>query len=131
MVGGVEVTLLGVRFSKDWKFGSVSKKVRPPRIGVTIVSCACCLFHQSVACTIVISFKHQGVVETQDLAIGRQPTTFKFIDDDEVCLFLQPSLFLDARCQVGQRHLFGAQNSGWGLNGPLVHQADCRPEKQC
>lgn len=92
MVGGVEVALLGVRFSKDWKFGSVSKKLRPQRIGVTIVLCACCLFHQSVACTIVVSFKHQGVVETQDLAIGRQPTTFKFIDDDEVVMLIRTAL---------------------------------------
>lgn len=81
-IGGIEVTVLGAAFFQGLEvyFGD-QKATTTTYWGDS--SLVCLLPPSAVAGTVPVTFKHQGVPGAQNFGMGKQPPTFKYIDDNE------------------------------------------------
>ncbi|QUC17036.1 uncharacterized protein UV8b_01277 [Ustilaginoidea virens] len=81
-IGGIEVTVLGAAFFQGLEvwFGE-QKATTTTYWGDS--SLVCLLPPSPVAGTVAVTFKHHGVPGPQNFSMGKQPPTFKYIDDNE------------------------------------------------
>ena len=81
-IGGIEVTVLGAAFFQGLEvwFGE-QKATTTTYWGDS--SLVCLLPPSPVAGTVAVTFKHQGVPGPQNFTMGKNPPTFKYIDDNE------------------------------------------------
>ncbi|KAG6020513.1 hypothetical protein E4U41_002822 [Claviceps citrina] len=81
-IGGIEVTVLGALFFQGLEvwFGD-SKATTTTYWGDS--SLVCLLPPSPVAGAVPVTFKHQGVPGPSSFSMGKQPPTFKYIDDNE------------------------------------------------
>ncbi|TWU74140.1 SPT3 Dosage dependent suppressor of Ty-induced promoter mutations-like protein [Metarhizium rileyi] len=81
-IGGIEVTVLGAAFFQGLEvFFGDQKATTTTYWGDS--SLVCLLPPSPVAGTVAVTFKHQGIPGVQNFAMGKQPPTFKYIDDNE------------------------------------------------
>ncbi|KZZ91487.1 ankyrin repeat protein [Moelleriella libera RCEF 2490] len=127
-MGGIEVTVLGAAFFQGLEvwFGD-QKATTTTYWGDS--SLVCLLPPSHVAGTVAVTFKQPGIPGPQAFAMGKQPTSFKYVDDNEDKL-IRSALTIVGHKMSGQmldvselaRRILGdswASGSSGGASGPL------------
>ncbi|KAG8423195.1 SPT3 Dosage dependent suppressor of Ty-induced promoter mutations-like protein [Metarhizium acridum] len=122
-IGGIEVTVLGAAFFQGLEvFFGDQKATTTTYWGDS--SLVCLLPPSPVAGTVAVTFKHQGMPGAQNFAMGKQPPTFKYIDDNEDKL-IRTALSVLGHKMSGQmvdvsdlaRRILNDGNSTWASGG--------------
>lgn len=122
-IGGIEVTVLGAAFFQGLEvFFGDQKATTTTYWGDS--SLVCLLPPSPVAGTVAVTFKHQGVPGAQNFSLGKQPPTFKYIDDNEDKL-IRTALSVLGHKMSGQmvdvsdlaRRILNDGNSTWASGG--------------
>ncbi|KHN98252.1 ankyrin repeat protein [Metarhizium album ARSEF 1941] len=122
-IGGIEVTVLGAAFFQGLEvFFGDQKATTTTYWGDS--SLVCLLPPSPVAGTVAVTFKHQGIPGAQNFAMGKQPPTFKYIDDNEDKL-IRTALSVLGHKMSGQmvdvsdlaRRILNDGNSTWASGG--------------
>ncbi|KAG5985271.1 hypothetical protein E4U55_007373 [Claviceps digitariae] len=122
-IGGIEVTVLGASFFQGLEvwFGEC-KATTTTYWGDS--SLVCLLPPSPVAGAVAVTFKHQGVVGPPGFGMGKQPSVFKYIDDNEDKL-IRTALSVLGHKMSGQmvdvsdlaRRILSDGNSSWSAGG--------------
>lgn len=124
-IGGIEVTVLGAAFLQGLEVWFGDQKATTTTFWGES-SLVCLLPPSPVAGAVPVMFKHHGV-PAQNFTMGKQPPTFKYVDDNEDKL-IRTALSVLGHKMSGQmvdvsdlaRRILNDGNSGWsgGSSGP-------------